>query len=153
MTKLVLRTLCFLGVLLASMACKTGLPAFYAVPAYGVPPPPEHPTVRLTDFSYTPASPIHIGDSLTLTARTNIPIAEAGVVVELPASVVTEVRPADDGKPPDTAAGDGIWTAETTWTAEMGPVDQGAIYAVLIFDDYYANQTLTEPITVLPEED
>jgi hypothetical protein len=152
LSKLVFRALCFAALLLAGVACKYLLPV-YGVPFYGSVPPREHPTVKLTDFGYTPASPIHIGDKLTLIAQTNTPVADAQVFAELPAAIPAPTQLLDDGQPPDQAAGDGIWTAEKTWTADMGPVNDGYVSVVLGFFGNYASQTLTESLTVLPEEE
>jgi hypothetical protein len=119
---------------------------------YGVAIPPEHPTVRLTDFSYTPASPIHINDTLTLTAKTNLPIADAQVLVHFPDTVEGPIELTDDGRAPDARAGDGIWMGEKTWTEEMGTADNGSIWVTLDFHGYYDSQMLTKSLTVLPAE-
>lgn len=117
----------------------------WAEPMYGMEIPPEHPTVVLTDFSYTPASPIRVGDTLTLTVTTSEPVEQALVSVRLPSLTDRYVELADDGQPPDETAGDGIWTAERLWTEEMGNPTRGAIEAELFFLTYYRQQQLWGP--------
>lgn len=121
---------------------------------YGIIPSPEHPTVRLVDFNYTPASPIRVGDTLALTAKTNLPISDAAMHAYLPAAVNPGVELRDDGQPPDLMAGDGIWSAERVWTAEMGEVESGPVWALLEFSEPYRGQELSAPsLTVLPAEE
>jgi len=151
LSKLAFKALCFAALLLAGAACKYLLPV-YGVPAYGSVPPREHPTVKLTDFSYTPASPVHIGDKLTLIAQTNMPVADAQVYAELPAAIPSPIQLMDDGREPDALAADGIWTGEETWTEEMGTADNSSIWVTLDFQGNYNSQMLTTSITVLPEE-
>jgi hypothetical protein len=139
--------------LLAFAGCGHVSPGMYDEPDYGILPPPSHPTVILTDFSYTPASPIHINDTLTLTAKTNLPVADAQVRVHFPDTLEGPLELTDDGRPPDALAGDGIWTGEQTWTAEMGTADESSIWVTLDFDGYYNSQMLTDSVTVLPEEE
>ena len=152
LVKRMLRGLLLVGTVLIGIACNSPFPFGYGEAAYGAPVPPSHPTVVLTDFSYTPASPIRIGDTLTFTARTNVPTTQAEVFANLPTEVSSSVTLRDDGKFPDETAGDGIWMAQTGWTAEMGPVEDGWIYMILGFEGDYANQTLTELLTVLEAE-
>ena len=140
--------------LLAALAGGHWLPAGCAQAAYGVPPPPDHPTIVLTDFSYTPATPIRVGDTLTLTAVTNQPVSDALVLAYFAVPTGGGIELKDDGQPPDAAAGDGIWTAEQAWTAEMGPVEAGAVEASLLFSADYMWQTRSAPpLTVLEEEE
>jgi len=138
--------------LLAFAGCGHVSPGMYDDLDYGILPPPSHPTVVLTDFSYTPASPIRIGDTLTLTAKTNLPIADAQVLVHFPDTLEGPLELTDDGRPPDALAGDGIWTGEQTWTEEMGTTDNGSVWVMLDFHGYYQSQMLTRSMTVLPEE-
>lgn len=122
-------------------------------PDYGVPSPPSHPTVVLKDFSYTPASPILVGDTLKLTAKTNRPVADAEMYAHLPALTDKAIEMKDDGQAPDAVANDGVWTAEKTWTAEMGTADNGIVFLILGFHGEYDSQTLQRNLTVLPEEE
>lgn len=152
LSKLITKALCFAALLLAGAACKYLLPV-YGVPLYGSVPPREHPTVKLTDFSYTPASPIRIGDTLKLTARTNLPAADAQVFAQLPGNSGGPVELKDDGQAPDVAANDGIWTAEKTWGDELGTADNASIWVMLDFHGLYDDQMLARTITVLEEEE
>jgi len=133
--------------------CKSGTEASYIYDMYGMPPPSEHPTVRLTDFSYTPASPIYIGDTLVLTAVTNEPTTTASMHAYLPATVTKYVELQDDGQPPDETAGDGTWTAELVWTEELGAVEDKNVQAELSFNGRYNSQHIWQPLTVLTEEE
>lgn len=91
---------------------------------YGPPnPPPHDPTVTLTDFSYTPATGVRAGDTITYTVTASKTINfDAGQVrvqlgtQEQPIAGVTSrtlfAWPKDDGNAPDAVAGDGVFTAE-----------------------------------------
>ena len=86
----------------------------------------------------------------TLTAVTNQPDETAKLLAYLAVPTGGGIELKDDGQPPDAAAGDGIWTAEKTWTAEMGTVEAGPMEASLTFDAYYMWQTrYAPPLTVL----
>lgn len=120
---------------------------------YGVPPPPSHPTVVLTDFTYTPAGSVRVGDTLKLLATTNLPVADASMRVHV-SPVGEKVILNDDGEPPDEAALDGTWTAQYTWPQEEGPAADAYFRASLRFNEYYMWQSLTTPrFEVLPAED
>lgn len=101
-------------------------PLFYGMygpqPAYGVTPPPHDPTVAIADFSYSPASPIHIGDTLTFTAT--LTHAAPGNVLQVVAGEqpVNFVLLRDDGWAPDTHANDGVYRGTLLWKASFGPV-------------------------------
>jgi hypothetical protein len=120
---------------------------------YGVPPPPSHPTVELTDFTYTPASPIHIGDTLTLTAVTTLPLADGSMRASLPTTINRNVALNDDGWPPDQTAGDGIWTGEQMWMEDMGTPSDGVIHLVLSTPGYFDQAKFGPRLTVLPAEE
>jgi len=126
----------------------------FNVPAYGVPPPKEHPTVKLVDFTYEPASPILAGDKLTFTAQTNEPVQRASIYIDtLPAPYLDFIL-ADDGRPPDETESDGTWTAELEWDEELGPVEDLEIRAILDFYAAHLSQTMSAPpLTVLPEDE
>lgn len=146
---------CLLGFGVAVCAllagCKGGLGR--VADEYGPPPPQSHPTVVLTDFSYSPSVPIHAGDTLTLTATTNLPVTGAGMKAEvLPGGGWVPLR--DDGQSPDSTAQDGIWTALYTLPATMQPTMDAFFFAVLDFDDFYWQQTrTTAKFEVLPAEE
>ena len=126
----------------------------WAEPMYGMEIPPVHPTVVLTDFSYSPASPIRVGDTLRLEVTTSEPIEHVLVVVQLPSLTDGYVQLQDYGQPPDEVAWDGIWTAELLWTEEMGNPTRGHIEAELHFLGNYTPQFLEGPdLTVLPTEE
>ena len=131
--------------------CKS--PGGYLTPDYGMPMPPQHPTVVLTDFSYSPVSPIRVGDTLTVKAITSEPIMRAAILVHLPAKVDGDLELRDDGQPPDETAQDSTWTAEIIWTEEMGVVQDGVTWAMLAFQDFYDSQMLMGSLTVLSSED
>lgn len=151
--KAVFRCLLGFGVAVCALlsGCKGGLGR--VTEDYGVPPPPSHPTVELTDFSYSPSAPIHAGDTLTLMATTNLPVANASVRAEvLPEGGWLPLK--DDGQSPDSTAQDGIWTALYTLPATMQPTMDAYFFAVLDFDDFYWQQTrTTAKFEVLPAEE
>lgn len=120
---------------------------------YGVPPPPSHPTVKLTDFTYTPASPIHVGDTLTLTAVTTLPLAGGSMSAYLPTTVNSSVHLMDDGQPPDLLAGDGIWAGERVWTEDMGTPTDRSVQLIFSTPGYFDQATSGPKLTVLPAED
>lgn len=146
---------CLLGFGVAACAllsgCKGGLGGI--TEDYGVPPPQSHPTVVMTDFSYSPSAPVRAGDTLTLTATTNRPIADASISASArPASGKVVLR--DDGQPPDAVASDGLWTAEYTWPADAEPTTEACFFIQLEFDEYYMWQTLySEKFEILPAEE
>ncbi|MBN2081611.1 hypothetical protein JW859_05305 [bacterium] len=149
------RLLSLANILLLTLAgaCHSSGTCAGVVADYGVFPPRTHPTVEFTSFSYTPASPIHIGDTLTVTATTNQAVTNANMHAVLPAQENSSLVLNDDGQPPDVQAGDGIWTGERTWTASMGTSDNGSLVVMLEFANYeYDSQLLYGTITVLPEE-
>ena len=101
-------------------------------PLYGAAPPPHEPGVVLTDFSYTPATGVQAGDTLTYTVTVNKTFnTSAGQVrVQLgtdtqPVAGVTSrtlfAWPTDDGVAPDVTAGDGIFTASRQIPAFVEP--------------------------------
>jgi hypothetical protein len=142
-----------LGLLALLSGCKGTNVYDVVTPDYGVPPPPEHPTVQLMDFSHTPSEAIHAGETTTLTATTNLPISEARIRA-FPKPQGEGVTLLDDGQPPDEVAGDAVWTADYTWPADSEPTSEAYFYVKLSFDDYYMFQTLySEKFEVLPAEE
>jgi hypothetical protein len=130
-------------------------------PAYGITPPPHDSSVVLQDFSYTPASPIHGGDTLLLTAQLNKPTEAAYLDVNIgtPAHPVTgyptlTIYLRDDGVAPDATALDGVWSAELPWAGMPAPLADLPVTAELHWQDGYPGQHLDGPaLSVLPEEE
>jgi hypothetical protein len=122
--------------------------------AYGEPYiPPHDPTVVLQDFSYTPASPIHVGDTLRLTATLNHS-TDAGwlqAVVKHHKLAAVDLR--DNGIPPDETDGDGVYSGELTWGPELGDGKGLRVFGELTWLDGFEGQTLEAPLlTILQAE-
>jgi len=149
------RLCCALSALLAGCSFSGMFHDSYNIGAYGIPTPPlpHDPTVRIEGFSYTPASPVHLNDTLTLQAHLNKP-TEAGymqVVVKKPSLAVSYLN--DAGYEADAVAGDGVFTGELAWTAELGTGKGLPVWVELRWDDGAEGQQLDgPPLTVLPEE-
>ena len=107
---------------LTLLALLGGSAAGCSCPAYGTPftPPPHDPTVQLIDFSYSPPSPIHLGDSLTLTARLNHYAEGCELDARYGDPIVYLAPLYDDGYPPDATARDGVYTGMLVWTPQLG---------------------------------
>ena len=135
-------------------------------PMYG-PPPVEHdPSIEIADFSYQPASPIRVGDTLRFTATTSQPFdgygGEIRAVIgeEQIGPLVGHEYPIqhvwlnDHGVEGDEIAADGIWTGELEWLPEYGPQQDLPVSAHLQWADGYSTAPITAPaLTVLPAED
>jgi hypothetical protein len=120
---------------------------------YGIVMPAMPPTIVLTDLTYQPPGPIRVGDNLTLLATTSQPDSGARVSVHA-WPVDEEIVLQDDGKPPDSLALDGIWTAPYTWPLDAEPTGNAYFRAHLELDDTYRPQSTSTPyFEVLPTED
>ena len=116
---------------------------------YGVQTPPHDPTVELIDFSYTPASPIHVGDTLTFSAKLNHHSEAADLVVRLGEPPVEMAALRDDGSPPDLKANDGVYAGKLVWTPELGPAaDLLITFQLLWFDGPPYIERTAPPLTV-----
>lgn len=161
------RALRHLGLLaLGMLAALTGCSPPVITPLYG-PPPVEHdPSIEFADFSYQPASPIRIGDTLQFRATTSKPFSgyegEIRVVIgdEQLAPLIGSDAPTvnvllnDHGLEADEVEGDGVWTGELVWLAEYGPQQDLPVEAHLHWlDGYVTAPVLGAPLTVLPAED
>jgi len=151
--------------LLAIAGCGSKTQEIYYYPAYGDVPPKHDPKVEITDFTYTPASPIRINDKLTFSASLNksIDSSVARVVAEIGSEAVplagySEVSIVawlnDYGADGDETAGDGIWTTELKWSPDFGAQQDAPVSGHLQWADGYRTDPIAfEPLTVLPAED
>ena len=100
------------------------IPGIYGLygpqPAYGVTPPPHDPTVQITDFSYSPSSPIRLGDTLTFTAQLSHPAQGSSLEVVLGDPAVNFAPLRDDGRAPDDIANDGVYRGTALWKPSFG---------------------------------
>ena len=163
LTRQVLKAICIIAALFAGCSGGTWQRP-YATPAYGSPQPPHvdrpsapyDPTLRLTDFSYTPASPLHLGETLQLSARTNHGFTGSAVHVYVKAGENEPVYPLawlrDDGQAPDDTAGDGQWHGFLEWAPSFGLRTDALITARLWWRDHPAQVVDGPPLTVLPED-
>jgi len=125
-------------------------------PVYGpMPVPlPHEPDVTITDFSYAPASPIHVGDTVTFTTTLNRHTDTGHVGVTVKRLIVAATYCNDIGDEADAVAGDGVYTGQITWEATMGTGSGLPVFATLRWDDGAPGQTLAgPPLTVLPAEE
>jgi hypothetical protein len=150
-----LRLYCIIALALAgATACGNGINSGTARPLYGMGPPEHDPSVVLQDFSYTPASPIHVGDALTFTLRLNHPLVRtdaAWLNVELGNPSLAGLKLKDEGLAPDSVAGDGIYSGSFYWT--LSSTDEIIPTAKLHWRDGAPVQQLSgPPLMVLPKE-
>lgn len=120
---------------------------------YGMPPPDHERDVTITDFSYSPASPIHVGDTLTFRATLTRPTAAGFVcaVVSIPEAV--RVRCNDEGLPPDEVAGDSVYSGALVWDSALGTGSEQLVYAeIKWYDGTWWPPRSAAPLTVLPAE-
>jgi hypothetical protein len=131
-------------------------------PLYGPAVIDYDPSVELADFTYEPAGPIHVGDKLTFTATLNKQVdpSSVSVIAEIgseaaplagsgAASIVEWLN--DQGYDGDGVAGDGIWTAELTWSPEYGTQQDVPVSGHLQWANGFANEAIhAAPLTVLP---
>lgn len=125
---------------------------------YGVylPPQPHDPTVTLDSLSYTPASPIRIGDTLQLTATASHATVAGYVVVIVDKGHhdTFAVALRDDGQAPDDVAADGVWRGAAPWPAQFGTCSKALLTAYLRWYDGADGGSLRAPnLTVLPAEE
>lgn len=147
------------------LAVLSGCSPPVAIAMYGPAPIEYDPAVDLADFTYTPAGPIHVGDKLTFMASLNKPIDPSAISVV--AEIGSESAPLADysevsivewlndlGEDGDEIAGDGIWTAELTWSPDYGTQLDVPVSGHLQWANGFANAPiLAAPLTVLPAED
>jgi hypothetical protein len=151
---------------LSLLAVLTGCSPPVIAPLYGPAPVVHDPTVAVTDFSYEPASPIQVGDTLRFTATTNRPFSgwegEIRVLIgskptsplNEPESFAVEVQLNDYGLEADQVGSDGLWTGELTWAVDYGSRQDLPVAAHLEWaDGYVAAPVLAAPLTVLPAVD
>lgn len=151
----------------ASLAGSCSLPneEMELVQPYSVPPPPIDSTVKIEGFTYTPASPIKVGDRLTFTASFNRPVLpEAG---ELKILIGSKDQPLvgyapngmlvtanDEERDGDLVYFDGIWTSELIWLEVMGAQQDLPVSAHLEWSNgFVSEEVFAAPLTVLPAED
>jgi hypothetical protein len=146
-----LRALMRMAGWLAGAGCMAGLTACYGPPSL---PPPHDPTVVLLDFSYTPASPVRVGDTLTLHATLNHTTHAGWMSAVFKNFKFVSVDLLDDGLPPDDLADDGVYSGRITWGPELGNGKGLRVFAELQwFDDYEGQTRDAPPLTVLPAEE
>ena len=137
--------------LLSGCGCAVAVTACYGVPSL---PPPHDPTVVLLDFSYTPASPIHVGDTLTLRATLNKHMHAGWMQAVFKNFKFASVDLLDDGVAPDDLAEDGVYSGSMSWEPELGNGKGLRVFAELQwFDDYEGQQLDAPPLTILPAEE
>jgi hypothetical protein len=146
-----LRPLVRLLGLLSGCGCAVAVTACYGVPSL---PPPHDPTVVLQDFSYSPASPIHVGDTIQLTATLNHHTSAGLLQAVFKHHKLAVANLNDRGEAPDTLPEDGVYCGQLEWTAELGDGKDLRVYAELLwFDDYDSLLRDAAPLTILPTEE
>lgn len=147
---------------LGALAALTGCQPPVIVGMYGPPPVEYDPTVDLSDLTYQPASPIRVGDVLTVTASLNKPVQprDGSILVEFGSEAVPLSGygvPSiafwlnDQGYSGDAVAGDGIWTSELEWLPEFGPQQDLPVSAHLQWaDGHYTESAGAPSLTILP---
>ena len=136
--------------------CMPDVHALYGpLPAYGVFPPPDDSPVYITDFSYTPASPILAGDRLTFSLKLNKPVnAGTAAVYIADGSAEVHVTLFDDGEGPDGAAGDGTYTGSVVWQKAPKEVITLPVEAEVGLNNGAPSLHADgPPLTVLPNEE
>jgi hypothetical protein len=131
----------------------TACPLYGPVAMYGPPPVPHEPDVKITDFSYTPASPIRSGDTLTFRATLSRHTDAGWISVAVRKPELIRIGCNDAGFPPDETAGDGVYTGALLWDGALGTGEGLGVYAELRWNDGAPGQILGgPPLTILPEE-
>ena len=148
---------------LGLVALLAGCPNTYSVGVYGMPPAEHDPDVEITDFSYTPATDVHVGDTITLQVTLNKPaeidagfigIYTGNVSDILDISLLEAYALNDYGYGADQTALDGVWTGEYTWPDPPGAVTTLPFFVRLNWYDGYATDYFRGPdLTVLPVEE
>lgn len=147
------------GVLAGVLATLAGLQALSSCVKYGPLP------VYVESFSYQPAGPIHIGDSVTFEAR--IPrkykVRQIFVMAGLPAMERKDIPKIgdwadtftislhDDGLAPDLIANDQQYAGSLQWQAENGTGTAQVVLTVDFHDNEHA-QVVAPPLIVLLSE-
>ena len=142
--------LCAVG-LLAGCPAPLAIGVYGPQPAYGVTPPPHDPTVQITDFSYTPSSPIHRGDTLTFTAKLSRPAPGNALEVVLgdPARNFAALR--DDGLAPDDHANDGVYRGTAVWKYSFGLAQDEPVKVQMTWSDGVPGGELAGPPLTVEE--
>lgn len=135
--KSVLRAILWSGLILLGILAGCGIVPMRMRNVYGspIPPQPHDPTVELVDFSYTPQSPIHLGDTLTFTATLNHHASGCILKAYAREQGLTLAYLNDNGISPDTTANDGIYTGMFTWEQEMDTAADIPINFQLVWSD------------------
>ena len=127
------------------------VPAYGAVPLYGMPPTPHDPTVQITDFSYEPASPVRIGDTLTFTTTLNHATNGAYLQVVIGEPPVNFAMLNDYGIAADAHAYDGIYSGLLEWTPAFGPIANEPMVVHLSWEDGAPGLELAGPPLTVEE--
>ena len=128
-------------------------PAYGMQPLYGIDWPPHDPTVAITDFSYTPQSPVHIGDTLSFTTTLNHATDGANLEVAIGQSAVQYAMLQDYGWAPDARAHDGIYSGTLEWQPAFGPITNQPVVVRLIWYDGYPGLELAGPPLTVEEQE
>lgn len=153
------QTIIRLGALASALLSGT---VFVACPAYGGqalygPPPiplPHEPDVTITDFSYTPASPIHLGETLTFSATLSRHTDAGWISAVVKKPELASAYCNDLGLAADAAPGDGIYTGTLDWEPPLSTGTSLPVYAELVWEDGAPGPTLdAPPLTILAAEE
>jgi len=131
----------------------TGAGMYGPQPTYGVVPPPDESAVRVTDFSFYPASPIRRGDELTFTLELSRPANAGRVHVTIGERDQVRLYLDDDGSYPDGTAADGIFAGSIVWQYSQPEVVTLPVEAYVYLHDAPALYIDGPPLTVLPDEE
>jgi hypothetical protein len=113
---------------------------------------PQHPSIRLTSSSITPAGTIHVGQKIHAIARTNIPTSAAQPVITQECKPELQQLLYDDGTHGDKVAHDGEWALDYTWTEADGTGPGSKLFVILTFPSMYDIQVgASVKLNVQPE--
>jgi hypothetical protein len=116
-------------------------------PAYGMPIVP----LDIKSFSYTSASPVHVGDTLTFIAELEPAGSRTAVVYAGNVAPRFRVQLHDDGQTPDAAEGDDVFSGSGPWLAANGTGEtQALLHAEGFKHGEYASGDESLPLEVLP---
>ena len=107
--------------------------------------------MQIVDFSYTPASPIHIGDTLSFQAELNHATNAAYLEVVIGQPQVNYTMLQDYGWAPDAVADDGIYSGTLQWQPAFGPVIDEPVVVRLRWMDYAPGLELAGPPLTVEE--